>query len=133
MEYQLKKQLSILIQLAKADDIFTEDEQKAIIRIGEKHGANENEIRYLFDDHGIEDSLAPMTMFQKSNFLLDIIMVLMADQEIHEKEEAFAKHIATCLGFQDKVVDFLLSYNNIDRDVAQEMMIPYLIEQPPAI
>lgn len=133
MEYQLKKQLSILVQLAKADNIFTDSEKNTIIKIGTEHGAEENEIRYLFDDHAIEDSMAPMTMYQKANFLIDIIMVLIADAEIHPKEEAFAKSVAKKLGFQEKVIDFMLEYNSVDREVIQDMMLPYLIEEPPAL
>lgn len=128
MDYEVKKQLNILIQLAKADNIFTDAEKAVIIKIGKEHGAEEPEVREMFDSKEISDSLAPMTLFHKSNFLLDMIMVLLADKEIHELEEKFSKKIAKNLGFKETVIDFLLEYNSLDRTVLIEMMIPYCIQ-----
>ncbi len=128
MEYRLKKQLSILVQLAKVDNVFTDSEKATILRIGKGYGIEESEIRLLFEDHEISDSLVPMTMFQKSNFLLDMVLVLLADKEIHEKEQSFAIQIAKKLGFKEKIIEFLIEYSSRDRDVLIEMMIPYLID-----
>ena len=128
IDYRVKKQLHILIQLAKADNVFSEAEKEAIRKIGLENGADKKEIEKMFDSSDISDSLAPMTLYQKSNFLLDMIMVLLADKEIHEKEENFSKVIATKLGFKESVIDFLLEYNSLDRSVLMEMMIPYCIQ-----
>lgn len=132
MDYLVKKQIHILVQLAKADNVFTDAEKAAILKIGLDKGAAKEDIEAMYDSTEILDSLAPMTLFQKSNFLLDMMMVLLADKEIHEMEESFSKKIATKLGFKDSVIDFLLEYNSLDRSVLIEMMIPYLIPEQTA-
>jgi hypothetical protein len=127
MEYRIKKQISILIQLAKIDNVFTDAEKTAILKIGAKYGVDESEVKQLFDSEEMSDSLAPMTLYQKANFLIDMILVLLADKEIHEKEEGFTKMICRRLGFNDAVVDFLIEYNTVDRAELVEMMLPYTV------
>ena len=128
MDYQVKKQLHILIQLAKSDEEFTDLEKKAILKIGKERGGRESEINEIMENPNMNESLAPMTLTQKMDFLLDSISVVIADEKINPAEEKFAQQIAKKLGFRTSVVDFLIEYQSMDRKVLKDMMVPYLIQ-----
>ncbi|MFY0687276.1 MAG: TerB family tellurite resistance protein [Cyclobacteriaceae bacterium] len=127
MEYELKKQLNLLIQLAKSDNYFSDSEKETILRIGKEHGAEKAEVEILFESNEIKESLAPMTLTAKMDFLLDCIVVLMADAHIEEAEEKFAKQTACKLGFKEEVITFLINYQGMDKDTIKDLMVPYLI------
>ena len=128
MDYLLKKQLHILIQLAMSDNVFTDSEKKTIIKIGKEHGGTESEIEKIIAKPNLKESLAPMTLTQKMDFLLDSMMVVLADEKINPAENKFVRQIAKKLGFKDDVVSFLIEYQSMDRKVVKDLMIPYLIQ-----
>ncbi len=128
MEYQIRKQLNILIQLAKSDKVFTDSEKKAILKIGRDRGCKESEVMELMEHPNMKDSLAPMTLSQKMDFILDTISVVIADEKINIEEENFAKQIAKKLGFRDHVINFLIEYQSMDRKALKDLMVPYLIQ-----
>ena len=128
MDYQVKKQINILIQLAMSDREFTDSEKDVIVKIGRAKGCLESEIRRLIDLPDIQEALAPMTLTQKMDFLLDSVAVVLADDKISDEEEAFARQIATKVGFREEVIKFLIEYQTMDRKVLKDMMIPYLVQ-----
>ncbi len=128
MDYLLKKQLHILIQLAMADNVFTDSEKETIVKIGRERGAAESEVDTIIEKPNLKESLMPMTLTQKMNFLLDSVMVVLADKKINPAEERFVRQIAKKLGFKEEVVNFLIEYQSMDRKVLKDLMIPYLIQ-----
>lgn len=126
MDDLVRKQLHVLVQLAGTDDTFDESEKKVIIRIGKEKGAMQSEIEEIITAPNLKEGLAPMDLTQKIDFILDTIAVIIADKKINPEEEKFAYRIVQKLGFREKVIDFLLEYQSMDRKVLKDMMIPYL-------
>jgi uncharacterized tellurite resistance protein B-like protein len=126
MDYQKKKQLHILVQLALADNNFTESEKNAIRRIGLSYDIAEDEIESIISNPEMQESLAPMEVSQKMDFLIDSMAVLLADKEIHESEDRFIRSLASKLGFKDPVITFLMEYHTMERHPLKDMMLKYL-------
>lgn len=117
-----------MIQLAMSDNVFTDSEKNTIIKIGKEHGGLESEIKEIIAKPNLKESLVPMTLIQKMDFLLDSILVVMADEKINPAEDRFVRQIAMKLGFKEEVVSFLIEYQSMDRKVQKDMMVPYLVQ-----
>lgn len=126
MDYLKKKQLHILVQLAKADDNFTDSEKNAIRRIGKTYLVEETEVEQIIQHPVIQEILAPMELIQKMDFLIDSMAVLLADNEIHESEDRFIRSLASKLGFKDPVITFLMEYHTMERKPLKDMMLKYI-------
>lgn len=124
MEKIIKDQLAILIQLAHADEEFTEIEKNTIRKIGLEKGVPSLEIELLFQDHNFTDK-PTFTQAQKTDVLLEMLTVLLSDEHIHPNEERFAQSMASKLGFKPTVINFLVDYHNMDTKVLREMVLPY--------
>jgi uncharacterized tellurite resistance protein B-like protein len=124
MEKIIKEQLAILIQLAYADEEFTDIERNTILKIGIEKGVPALEIELLFQDHKFTN-LATFTKEQKTDVLLSMLTVLLSDTHIHPSEEKFAQSMAEKLGFKPSVINFLVDYHNMDTKVLREMVMPY--------
>lgn len=127
MDNQKKKQLQVLVQLALADNNFTDSEKQAIRNIGSSYHLAEAEVEKIISHPNSNENLAPMPISEKMDFLIDSMGVLLADKEIHETEDRFIRSLAAKLGFQEKVITFLMEYHTMDRVPLKDMMIKYLI------
>ena len=126
MDHLLQKKLHTLVQLAMSDNKFTDSEREIIVRIGKEHGALESEIDKIIANPKLKESIAPMTLIQKMDFLLDNILVVIADEKINPAEDKFVRQIAKKMAFKEEVVSFLIEYQSMDRKVLKDMMIPYI-------
>lgn len=127
LDFQKKKQLSILVQIAKVDEEFADSERATIERIGKKYGATSTELEDIFNSASITESLAPMTVTEKMDFMMDCILVVIADSVVTTSEEYFARQMAEKLGFNQDVVAFLIKNKDASREEMKELMISYLV------
>lgn len=127
LDFQKKKQLSILVQIARVDEEFAESERSVIERIGTKYGATLPELDKIFSSPSITESLAPMTVTEKMDFMMDCILVIIADNVVTTSEEYFARQMAERLGFKQEVVAYLVENKDVSREEMRELMIPYLL------
>ncbi|RED99407.1 TerB family tellurite resistance protein [Marinoscillum furvescens] len=127
LDFQKKKQLGILVKIAMVDDEFADEERATIAKISSRYGATPQELEEIINSPTINESLAPMTMVEKMNFMMDCMLVILADNMVTSSEEYFARQIAGKLGFRQEVIAFLIENKEVERDQMRELMIPYLI------
>lgn len=126
LDFQKKKQLSILVQIAKVDEEFADSEKELIRKIGAKYGAEDAELEEIFESPSISESLAPMNVTDKMNFMMDCILVVLADNVVTTSEQYFASQMAERLGFNPEVVLFLIENKDANREEMQDKMLSFL-------
>lgn len=127
LDFQKKKQLGILVKIAMVDEEFADEEKAVIEKISKRYGAEAEELEEIFSAPPINESLAPMTVTDKINFMMDCILVILADNVVTNSEEYFARQMAANLGFNPDIVRFLIDHKNEDRSDLTEDMLSYLI------
>lgn len=125
LDFQKKKQLGILVKIAMVDEDFADEEKSVIKKISQKYGATDQELEEIIDSPTINESLAPMTVIDKMDFMMDCILVILADDVVANAEEYFARQIASKLGLQQEVVEFLIAHKDTSREEMRELMLPY--------
>ncbi len=109
------------------DEDFADEEKAVIKKISKRYGATEKEIEDIFNSPPTTESLTPMTVNDKMDFMMDCILVVLADQVVTSSEDYFAKHIATSLGFKTEVVPFLIEHKDASREEMKESLLPFLV------
>lgn len=128
LDSQKKKQLGILVKIAIVDEEFAEEEIKLIYKIGKSYGAEDQEIQEIFDNLPANDSIASMTVTEKMNFMMDCMLVVLADHVVTNSERSFARIMALKLGFRAEVVPFLFETKFTERSNMYDALIPYLMD-----
>lgn len=126
LDFQQKKQLSILVKIAMVDEDFAEQEKNVIRKISKKYGATEEELQEIFNSPDYNESLAPMSVMDKMDFMMDCMLVVLADEMITSSEEYFARQMASKLGFDQEVVAYLISHKDTSREEMRELMLPFM-------
>lgn len=127
LDFQKKKQLCIMVKIAMVDEDFADEEKAVIKKISDRYGATDEEVEEIFNCPPTTESLAPMTVNDKMDFMMDCILVILADKVVTSSEDYFAKHIATSLGFKTEVVQFLIDNKDVSREDMKEQMLPFLV------
>lgn len=127
LDFEQKKQLGILVKIAMVDEEFADEERAAIQKISEKYGATEDELQEIVDSPPINESLAPMSVTEKMDFMMDCMLVILADDVVTSSEEYFARQMAEKLGFRQEVILPLIETKKTSREEMQELMLPYLV------
>ena len=83
-----------MVKIAMVDEDFADEEKEVIRRISKEYGATDKEIEDIFNSPPTTDSLAPMTVNDKMEFIMDCMLVILADKVVTNSEDYFAKHIA---------------------------------------
>ncbi|HRI79565.1 MAG TPA: hypothetical protein PLR06_08515 [Cyclobacteriaceae bacterium] len=108
MDIVTKNKINILIQLAEADKHFATSERELIYKIASHHDFPHEIVAELIRQPEPIESLGALSMEQKLDFLLSSIELIFVDQRIFESEINLGKNIAIKLGFNKKVIDFLI-------------------------
>lgn len=126
LDFQKKKQLSILIQIARVDEDFPAEERAMIEKIGNRYGATQAEMDELFANSSISESLQPMSLTEKMDFMMDCILVVIADDVVTVSEEYFVRQMAARLGFRQNVVHFLIENKDATRQQMYDAMTGFV-------
>lgn len=121
-----ESQLHILVQLALADENFTESERKAIRETGQRYQLDEASVDAIMSNPDLVRVLPALDQEQAMDFIIDSMFILLADKEIHDSEDAFIRKMAIQLGFEEQVITFLMDYHTMDRQPLKNMMKKYL-------
>jgi len=78
-----------LIKLAKADGIFDEDEKAFLRKKAQKLNLNISEIEVEFDKDNDQDQQLPAQAFRKIEYFVDLVLMMVADSDIHQHEIDF--------------------------------------------
>lgn len=121
MDIVTKKQLNVLIQLAKADQDFAPEEQDLIYQIASRRNFPTEVVDALIRNPEPIESLGALSRSQKFEYLISSIELVFADNKILDSELEFSRHIAMRLGFKKDVVDFLIrAFESTSRENLQE-------------
>lgn len=126
LDNEKKKQISILISIAMVDEDFPEEERKVIDKIAEKYGATPADMAELYKTQPEAENLAPMSETEKMNFIMDCMLVVLADEIVTVSERAFALQMASRLGFKDEVVPFLIAHKEVSREEMFDLLKPFM-------
>lgn len=125
LDFERKKQLGLLVKIAMVDEEFADAEKSVIQKISKKYGASTTEIQEIMEAPPINESLAPMNVIEKMDFMMDCMLVILADDVVTNSEKYFASQMASKLGFRSDVVDFLIENKESSREDMKEKMLSY--------
>ncbi len=108
----IKKQLSILIQLAKIDQHFDQPEKALIREFGKKYNIEKNELREIEQNPISLGEIGSIKLDEKIELLYNAIRLAKVDRKILPNEIVFCQDIATNLGFRRSVIDAILPLVN---------------------
>ena len=126
LDFQKKKQLGILVKIAMVDEQFAELEKEAIKKISKSYGATAAELDEIFKSPHINEGLAPMSVSEKIEFMLDCMLVILADDMVTVSEKAFAITMAKRMGFKKEVVSYLIDNKSVDQSLIKDRLLPFL-------
>jgi uncharacterized tellurite resistance protein B-like protein len=108
-----KSQLNILIQLAKADKEFAQEEKDIIYRVCRERNFPETKVTLMMQNPEPIGTLGALSPNQKLQYLLSCIELVLADNKIQESEVILCQAIAIKMGFRKSIIDFLIQ-NKLD-------------------
>lgn len=108
----IKKQLSILIQLAKVDRSYDQPEKALINDFGHTFNISRNELEEIERNPVPIENISNFTSEEKFKLLYNVVRLAKVDRKILPNEIIYCQEIATKLGFKRKVVSALLPYVN---------------------
>lgn len=117
----VKKQLSVLIQLAKIDRNYDQPEKAFINEFGRTYNISRNELEEMERNPVPIENIKFFTPKEKFKLLYNVVRLAKVDRKILPNEIVYCQEIATRLGFKRKVVSALLPYVN-DQPLA---LVPY--------
>lgn len=108
----IKKQLSILIQLAKVDRSYDQPEKALINEFGRTYNISRNELEEIERNPVPIENIANFSPDEKFKLLYNVVRLAKVDRKILPNEIIYCQEIASKLGFKRKVVSALLPYVN---------------------
>lgn len=108
----IKKQLSVLIQLAKIDLNYDQPEKAFISEFGRTYNLSRNEIEEIERNPVPLENIDSFTPEEKFKLLYSVVRLAKVDRKILPNEIIYCQEIAAKLGFKRKVISALLPYVN---------------------
>lgn len=126
-----KKRLSHiknLLALACTDGRLTEDEVNLIFRMGINAGLTPEELNRILERPDSVRFYPPESYKERIEQLYEMVMVMMVDGEISEREVAFCKMVAMELGFSHEIIDQMVRdiIEMVARGIALEVALQRL-------
>ena len=107
MDIVTRKQINILIRLAKADKKITREERKMIFDLASEKKFPKKIVEDLFENQEPIGTLGALSANQKFEYLYNAICLMKVDREITQSELIFCEDIAIRMGFRKDVVKML--------------------------
>jgi hypothetical protein len=97
-----------LVQIAEIDGKITEVELEILHKEGRKFGLTDPEIDQIIDKEKDFHYVPPYSLQDKFDELYNIALVILADDEVSERERLILRRYAISAGFEDKIIDMLV-------------------------
>jgi len=97
-----------LILLGKSDNNLTEEEINIITQIARHHKLTYQDINYIITNTDKIPFVIPQTFSQRLASLYDLVVLMVADLKIHEKEKEFCMNLAKKYEFNPQIIDELI-------------------------
>ena len=104
----IKKQLNILIQLARADRNYDQEEKLFIRDFGKKYNISRNEIEEIENNPDYFIDISTFTLDEKVEVLYNTVRLAKVDRRILPNEIIYCQEIAYKLGFRRGIIDAIL-------------------------
>lgn len=120
-----KHHIMNLIILAMSDKRLDESELLLLLDIASRWGLTPSELEdVLKNPHKVKYN-PPTTIEDSVHQLIDLILMMMVDGKIQEREMDLCKALALSLGFLPSVVDDVIEFiiDGINKDVERDMLI----------
>jgi hypothetical protein len=99
-----------LVQIAEIDGKLTDVELEVLHHEGRKFGLTDPEIDQIIDKQKDFHYVPPYSLQDKFDELYNIALVVLADEEVSEKEHLILRRYAISAGFEDSIIDSLVSH-----------------------
>lgn len=106
--------LKDLVKVALADGIIQDEERQFLERIATNAGIGNHELDEIIDKARHIEFVPPTELFQKFEQLYNIARVILADDEIHEKELGYCLGYGHALNFDNELTTKLLDELKLD-------------------
>lgn len=103
-----KRHLHNLVAMANIDGHFHEDEEKLLYELGQKYSIKEETVKEMIEHRAEFKPEVPPHFDEKMDQLFDLMLMIMADREIHEKEVEFFEKTAQEYGFLPEMANVML-------------------------
>lgn len=110
-----KNHLYNLIELARADGDFHDDEKMLIYKIGERYGLKDRQIASMISSNKSTGIHIPGTHEGKMNQLHDLLLMVYADGMVDDVEISFCEGMAETFGFKKEIVKWMLQFFSDDK------------------
>ena len=104
-----KNQISSLIQLASADGMMSEQENRFIKMLGVVNGMSGEEIDEIIKNPEPMEDLKVLSDDQKFEYIYSLVQLMKADGKVFKSEIQFCEQVAVELGYNKKVIGQLSS------------------------
>ncbi|MEN8247704.1 MAG: hypothetical protein ABFS32_02130 [Bacteroidota bacterium] len=104
----IKKQLNILVQLAKADRDYDQEEKLFIRDFGKKYNISRSELEEIERNPDYFTDISTFTLDEKVEALYNAVRLAKVDRRILPNEIIYCQEIAYKLGFRRSVIDAIL-------------------------
>ena len=102
-----------LIFLASVDGKVHENELASILLIAKREGVSDININKLINNPERTDFLVPYSLERQEQYLKDLVLCMMSDGNIEDREVNFCKSVARIYGYRVEVIDaIILKYLN---------------------
>ncbi|MGC8865791.1 MAG: TerB family tellurite resistance protein [Bacteroidales bacterium] len=127
-----RERMSYVLNLwavAAADGHLEDEERDLIFHIAARHGITSEEFKRILTRPESISFTPPETVMGQIEQLMDMVMVMLVDGEIDEREYRLCKTIARRLGFRQEVIDAMIRaiVDAITQEIQKEIAIERLM------
>ncbi len=97
-----------LVGVASADGTIDKNEKDLILRIGKRIGLTKNDINEVMRSGKISFT-PPASLGKRFEQLYDLVIVMLADGKIYQREMNYCQKVAKALGFNPVVINQLIN------------------------
>lgn len=101
--------LKNLVALSLADGKLKESELMAIIAVMERENLTQEDLEKCIGDPTSIDFVLPVDDNTRLRYLRDMVILMMSDGDIDEKELVVCKITASALGYRHEIIDAMIS------------------------
>lgn len=105
-----KNHLYNLIELARSDGEFHDDEKMLIYKIGERYGLKDRQIASMISRKKKTGLHIPASHEAKMNQLHDLLLMVYADGVVDKVEISFCEGMAAQFGLKKEIVKWMLNF-----------------------
>ena len=116
MDIVTRKELMVLIGVAKSDQDFDDKEKSLIYKIAGEKGVSQSEVDELIQSTEPIGTLGALSSSQKFDYLENAVKIVSADGKVLDSELLFCEGLAIKMGLKKDVVSIFLDPELKDED-----------------